>query len=89
MAEVATMAVTGLEAQPSAMSLPPARPLAEVLDDLSDQRAVVHQAAGMVAAQLEVALEEALVMLRARAYTQGRPVSDVAHEVVERRLRFD
>lgn len=52
-------------------------------------RAEVHQATGMVMAQLRVSLEEAFVRLRARAYAEGRAVEGVARDVVERRLRFD
>jgi hypothetical protein len=33
-------------------------------------------------------MEEASLMLRARAFAAGRPVADVAKDVVERRLRF-
>ena len=52
-------------------------------------RFVVHQAAGMVAVQLAVPVEEALVRLRAHAFSSGRLVVDVATDVVNRRLRFD
>jgi hypothetical protein len=52
-------------------------------------RAEVHQATGMVSVQLGVSLAEALVRLRAHAWTGGRSLSDVAADVVARRLRFD
>jgi GAF domain len=58
---------------------------AEVLD----RRAVVHQAAGMISVQLEVDVVVALVRLRAHAFAAGRPMVDVANDVVARRLRFD
>lgn len=48
----------------------------------------VHQATGMVQAQLDVPVREALLALRARAFTEGRPLADVADDVVSRRLRF-
>jgi hypothetical protein len=48
----------------------------------------VHQATGMVQVQLGVATEQAFLMLRARAFADGRPLSDVASDVVTRRLRF-
>jgi len=51
-------------------------------------RAVVHQATGMVAAQLDVALADALAGLRARAFALDRSIYDVATDVVARRLRF-
>ena len=52
-------------------------------------RFVVHQAAGMVAVQLGVPVQDALVRLRAHAFSSGRLVVDVATDVVGRRLRFD
>jgi hypothetical protein len=51
-------------------------------------RAEVHQATGMISAQLDVSLAEALVRLRAYAYAQDRPIAEVAVDVVARRLRF-
>ena len=52
-------------------------------------RFVVHQAAGMVAVQLGIPVDDALLRLRGHAFSTGRPVSDVAHDVVARSLRFD
>jgi hypothetical protein len=43
----------------------------------------------MIAIQLGLDLSDALLRLRARAYATERPVSDVAADVVSRRLRFD
>jgi hypothetical protein len=54
-----------------------------------DSRAVVHQATGMIAIQLDVPLAEALLKLRAHAYAMGRTVSAVAADVVNRRMSFD
>jgi hypothetical protein len=51
-------------------------------------RFVVHQASGMVAAQLGVTLSEALVRLRGHAFAHDRLVTDVSRDVVGRRLRF-
>ncbi|MEW2530847.1 GAF and ANTAR domain-containing protein [Streptomyces sp. NPDC047071] len=48
----------------------------------------VHQAVGMVMVQLGVGPQYALDLLRARAFAEGRGVSEVAREVVGRRLRF-
>jgi GAF domain-containing protein len=53
-----------------------------------DGRAEVHQATGMITVQLGVGLAEALLRLRAHAYAAGRSVSEVAADVVSRRLRF-
>jgi hypothetical protein len=54
-----------------------------------DRRAVVHQAAGMISVQLDATVAIALSRLRAHAYAAGRPILDVAADVVARRLRFD
>jgi len=42
----------------------------------------------MVAVQLDVDVGEALVRLRAYAFSHDRPLADVAHAVVARTLRF-
>jgi hypothetical protein len=54
-----------------------------------DSRAEVHQATGMITVQLGVSLTDALLRLRAHAYASGQTVTDVAAEVVSRRLHFD
>jgi len=59
----------------------------DLADSLVD-RAVVHQASGMVAVQIEADLADALTVLRARAFASGRPIVDVARDVVARNLRF-
>ena len=52
-------------------------------------RAEVSQATGMLVAQLEVEPAEALVRLRAHAYSTGRSATEVARDIVDRRLRLD
>lgn len=52
-------------------------------------RTEVYQAIGMIIAQLDVDAETALARLRARAFATGRPIDQVARDVVERRLRFN
>ncbi|MFE9538536.1 ANTAR domain-containing protein [Streptomyces sp. NPDC006691] len=52
-------------------------------------RAVVHQATGMVSVQLDVSLADALLRMRAFAYSRDVPLGDVAGDVVARRLRFN
>ncbi len=52
-------------------------------------RTHVHQATGMISAQLDIDIAEALVRLRAFAYTEDRPIDEVAGQVVLRTLRFD
>lgn len=63
--------------------------LSDLLDTaLSARRAHVHQATGMVAAQLEVSVTDALAALRAYAFTRGRRLGDVATDVLDRRIRL-
>jgi hypothetical protein len=49
----------------------------------------VHQATGMIMAQLGVHAREAYVRLQAFAFVNNRLLDDVAHQVVGRLLRFD
>jgi GAF domain len=48
----------------------------------------VHQATGMVSVQMGVPVEEALLLLRARAYATERPLTELARDVVARGIRF-
>lgn len=52
-------------------------------------RAEVSQATGMLMAQLEITAAEALVRLRAHAYATGRNATEVADDILERRLRLE
>jgi len=83
MADIAAQAVIAMQATAA-----PGR-LAQELETGGDFQYVVHQASGMVAAQLEVSVGEALVRLRAYAFGNDRPLTRVAEDVVARRLRFD
>ena len=67
----------------------PAGTVAAELEANADFQLVVHQASGMVAAQLDVTVGQALIRLRAHAFGNDRALTDVARDVVERRLRFD
>ncbi|MEV0334419.1 GAF and ANTAR domain-containing protein [Nocardia sp. NPDC050717] len=49
-------------------------------------RALVFNASGMVAVQLAVSAEEGLARLRAYCFATGRPIGDVAADIVARRL---
>jgi len=51
-------------------------------------QAQVHQAAGMVIAQLGVSPEDALALLRAHAYAEGASMNTTARAIVEHRLDF-
>jgi hypothetical protein len=59
------------------------------LEGLSDSRAEVYQATGMISVQLGVSLEEAFVRLRAHAFAASTALGDIADDVVNRLLRFD
>jgi GAF domain-containing protein len=82
LAGVAARAVLTMQAE-----APPGM-LATALEAGADFRFVVHQASGMVSAQLEASIGEALVRLRAYAFAHDRPLAAVAEDVVGRRLRF-
>jgi GAF domain/ANTAR domain len=51
-------------------------------------RRVVHQATGMVLAQLNLTASDALLVIRGHAFATGRSVREVAIDVVERRLNL-
>ena len=57
-------------------------------DGLWNDRAEVHQATGMILAQLDVPAQDAFVRLRAHAFATRRPLADIARDVVARRLVF-
>ena len=63
--------------------------VAAALDADADFHLVVHNAAGMVSAQLDVSVTEALLRLRAYAFAHGRPLAAIAEDVVARRLRLE
>ena len=58
------------------------------LDQSLHGRAEIHQATGMVVVQLGVSATDALARLRAYAFVEQRLLSDVARDVVSRRLSF-
>ena len=63
--------------------------VAQDLEASADFRFVVHQASGMVSAQLGVSVGEALIRIRAHAFRNNRLLDDIANDVVARRLRFE
>ena len=83
MADVSAAAVLMMQA-----NAPPGK-LAVELETGSDFRYVVHQASGMVAVQLDVTIAHAMIRLRGYSFTNDRPLTEVAKDVVARRLRFD
>jgi len=83
MAGVAAQAVLVLQANG------PPRKLSAELGAGADFHYVVHQASGMVAAQLDVSVGQALIRLRAYAFGNDRPLSEVSKDVVARKLRLE
>ncbi|MEA2686846.1 MAG: hypothetical protein QOE93_2041 [Actinomycetota bacterium] len=81
-AEIAAEAVLVMQAGGSGTVL------ATELEQASNFQYVVHQAAGMVSAQMDVSVAQALVRLRAHAFAHDRPVAALAADIVARRLRF-
>ncbi len=63
--------------------------LAWQLEQVSENRAVVHQASGMISVQAEMSVGDAMALLRASAFAEDRPIGDIASDVVAGRLRFD
>jgi hypothetical protein len=57
-------------------------------DRLSSNRAVAHQATGMILTQLDVPAQDAFVRLRAHAFATHRPLANVARDVITRQLVF-
>jgi hypothetical protein len=81
-AEVVTHALLDLQAAVSPGGL------AAELAGPETLRIEVQQASGMLAAQLDLSVADALVRLRAWAYAEGRPIRDVARDVITRRLQI-
>ena len=73
-----------LEAQAGA----PPDMVAEELERGADFHFVVHNAAGMVSVQEGISVTEALIRLRALAFSSERLLADVAGDIVARRLRL-
>lgn len=74
-----------LEAQAGA----PPDAIARELEIGADFHYIVHNAAGMVSVQQGISVAEALIRLRAFAFSSGRLLADVAGDVVARTLRLD
>lgn len=49
----------------------------------------VHVATGMMAAQLRISLADAFARIRGHAFAEGRPLREVAADVVGHRISFD
>ncbi len=53
-----------------------------------ESRAEIHQATGMVVAQVGVRPEDALALLRGHAFARASTLAEVAADVIERRINF-
>jgi hypothetical protein len=51
-------------------------------------RRTVHQATGFVIAQLGVSVEDAELLIQASAYAEGRPMQEIAEQIVSRERAF-
>jgi hypothetical protein len=76
LAGVITQALLAFQAQ----AVPGAVP--REIDHVENLRAQVHQASGMISERHDIDIADALVRLRAHAYAEGRPVNDVATDVI-------
>jgi len=59
-----------------------------VLDDIFGMNTEIHQATGMIAAQLDTSADRALLRMRAYAFSHDLRLGDVALAVLSRRVRF-
>jgi hypothetical protein len=82
-AEAAVVVLLELQAQ-----APPGDGLPPDLASWLGYRAEVHQATGFVSVRASVTLGEALALLRARSYASGRPLPEVAREVLAERMHI-
>lgn len=63
---------------------------AEIADTATNPRSrrVVHQATGVVLAQLDISPDDAQLMIQGHAFASGRSMMDVANDIVEGTVRF-
>jgi hypothetical protein len=80
-ADAAISVLLHLQAQPSPNGDQGPIPMVE-------DRAEVHQATGIISVQADVPLAQALVLLRARAFAAGRPITALARDVVAGKTHF-
>jgi hypothetical protein len=82
-AEVAARWVLEAQAGARPHAIPPE------LEIGADFHFAVHNAAGMISVQLGISVTEALIRLRAYAFATDRLISDIARDVITRRLRLE
>jgi hypothetical protein len=51
-------------------------------------RRLIHQASGVVLAQIDVSADDARLVIQGHAFGSGRPMMDVARDILDGRLRF-
>jgi hypothetical protein len=85
LADAATLLLLDPQDQPSETDEPGS---GGQLVELTIHRAEIDQATGMLTEQLGVDIAEAFVRLRAYAYAHDRRLSDLASDIVARRLRL-
>jgi ANTAR domain len=56
--------------------------------DTGSFRAEIHQASGMLSEQIGCSVADALVQLRGQAYALGKPIAELARDVIHRRVRL-
>jgi len=83
MADVVSQALLMMQAKA------PFGELAASLEAVMAPQIVVYQAVGMVSAQLGVSVDESLIRLKAHAFANDRLLTELAQDVLARRLRFD
>ena len=86
LADTTTLLLVGREA--AGLDHPDAGAVEGLPGEREGYRAEIDQATGMITVQLGVGIDEAFVRLRAYAYAWDRSLTDVARDVVARRLRF-
>jgi hypothetical protein len=59
-----------------------------LLSEQEGYRAEIDQATGMISVQADVTIDDAFARLRAYAYARDRRLTDVARDVVARRIKF-
>jgi len=83
LAELATLTILDLQSNAAPGQL------AVGLGGQWTHRSAVHQATGMVAAQLDTKLADAVARIRAHAFATDRSIYDVSTEIVSGRLRLE
>jgi ANTAR domain len=87
-ADTATMLLLDAAGRPAGSAGPAGTGPGGQPADLTRHRAEIDQATGMLTEQLGVGIGEAFIRLRAYAYAHDRRLSDLARDIVARRLRL-